>query len=95
MQPEPVAPAPAAAPLPDVRSAPTVFGRSPVAHEPAPAAEPAMSVEPASPPVALKLEIDFDAREARIALGEGGETVRLIFQDGVWRTGTAGPGSDR
>jgi pSer/pThr/pTyr-binding forkhead associated (FHA) protein len=66
------------------------------AHEPPPAAEPA---EPAStsapvpapperiPPPKLSLEIDFDAREARIALGEGGETVRLVFIDGAWRVG--------
>jgi pSer/pThr/pTyr-binding forkhead associated (FHA) protein len=32
----------------------------------------------------LRLEIDFDAREARIALGEGGEAVRLVFADGAW-----------
>ncbi len=44
-------------------------------------------VEPASPvpPLALALEVDFDAREARIALGDGGETVRLVLEDGVWR----------
>jgi pSer/pThr/pTyr-binding forkhead associated (FHA) protein len=42
-----------------------------------------------TPPAALKLEIDFDAREARLALGEGGETVRLVFVDGVWRVGSA------
>jgi pSer/pThr/pTyr-binding forkhead associated (FHA) protein len=45
-------------------------------------------VEPASPaPPPLRLEIDFDAREARLTLGEGGETVRLVFEDGVWRVG--------
>jgi hypothetical protein len=84
--------------VPDLRSAPTVFGRSPAAHEPAPAAAPAAPPEPAppsAPPPPLKLEIDFDAREARIALGEGGETVRLVFEDGVWRTATAGPAPDR
>ncbi len=58
---------------------------------------PVEPVGPASqtPPPALKLEIDFDAREARIALGEGGETVRLVFEDGVWRASTAEPNPDR
>jgi pSer/pThr/pTyr-binding forkhead associated (FHA) protein len=36
-------------------------------------------------PLALGLEIDFDAREARIALGDGGDTVRFVLEDGVWR----------
>jgi predicted component of type VI protein secretion system len=115
-------PAAAGAPSPDLRSAPTVFGRSPVAHEathveapapPKPTADPATlappvaagtpaspaapaTQPPATPPAepaallstpALKLEIDFDAREARIALGENGETVRLVFADGAWRVG--------
>jgi hypothetical protein len=68
-------------PVSEGRAAPTVFARSPV-------------VEPAGqiPPPALKLEIDFDAREARIALGDGGETVRLIFADGAWRTSTESSG---
>ncbi len=46
------------------------------------------------PPLALQLEVDFDAHEARIALGEGSETVRLILQDGRWRAAPAGPGAD-
>jgi pSer/pThr/pTyr-binding forkhead associated (FHA) protein len=37
-------------------------------------------------PLALSLEIDFDAREARIALGDSGEMVRMVFEDGRWRT---------
>jgi pSer/pThr/pTyr-binding forkhead associated (FHA) protein len=62
--------------------------------EPAPSAEPAPAGAPAPaaaapvqeiPPPRLSLEIDFDAREARIALGDGGETVRLVFADGAWR----------
>jgi pSer/pThr/pTyr-binding forkhead associated (FHA) protein len=64
--------------------------------EPAPSAEPAPAGAPSPaaaapvqeiPPPRLSLEIDFDAREARIALGEGGETVRLVFVDGAWRVG--------
>ncbi len=76
-EPEPVAeaqPVPAAS----ARAAPTVFARVPVVEE-----TPAEQI----PPPALKLEIDFDAREARIALGEGGETVRLVFEGGAWRVG--------
>jgi len=37
------------------------------------------------PPLALSLEVDFEAREARIALGDAGETVRILFEDGHWR----------
>lgn len=48
-----------------------------------------------TPPLALQLEVDFDAREARIALGEGGETVRLVLEDGHWRAAPAGPKADR
>jgi pSer/pThr/pTyr-binding forkhead associated (FHA) protein len=71
-------------PASEARAAPTVFARSPVVGEAS-----------QTPPPALKLEIDFDAREARIALGDDGETVRLHFEDGAWRVGTAGPDPDR
>ncbi len=79
-------------PASEARAAPTVFARSPVVGEAtaAPAQELTPAAEPASqtpPPPALKLEIDFDAREARIALGDDGETVRLHFEDGAWRVG--------
>ncbi len=81
-EPEPVAPSEGQA---AARAAPTVFARVPDVQEPPPA--------PAPPP--LRLEIDFDAREARLALGDGGETVRLVFVDGVWRVGGADPAPDR
>jgi pSer/pThr/pTyr-binding forkhead associated (FHA) protein len=71
-------------PASEARAAPTVFARSPVVGE----------ASQASPP-ALKLEVDFDAREARIAFGDDGETVRMVFEDGVWRVSTAEPDSDR
>jgi pSer/pThr/pTyr-binding forkhead associated (FHA) protein len=73
-----VEPEPEPEPVAEARAAPTVFARVPVV-EPTPAEQ--------IPPPALKLEIDFDAREARIALGEGGETVRLVYEDGAWRVG--------
>jgi pSer/pThr/pTyr-binding forkhead associated (FHA) protein len=88
-------------PAADARAAPTVFAPVPSLEEvaPAPAASPAPASSPAPsvaeppaavpaeeiPPPRLSLEIDFDAREARLALGDGGETVRLVFADGAWR----------
>jgi hypothetical protein len=81
-EPEPVAPPEGQA---GARAAPTVFARVPDVQEPPQA--------PSPPP--LRLEIDFDAREARLALGDGGETVRLVFVDGVWRVGGADPATDR
>jgi pSer/pThr/pTyr-binding forkhead associated (FHA) protein len=72
-----------ATPASAARAAPTVFARVPVVAEAPVPPGPAGQI----PPPALKLEIDFDAREARIALGEGGETVRLVFTDGAWRVG--------
>jgi pSer/pThr/pTyr-binding forkhead associated (FHA) protein len=41
-------------------------------------------VEVASGPVSLHLEIDFDAREARVSVGEDGTAVRLVERDGRW-----------
>lgn len=84
------------------RAAPTVFAPVPSTAEPAqqaPAAAtvfaPVPSTEEAAPAAEipaprLSLEIDFDAREARLALGEGGETVRLVFSDGAWRVAQEG-----
>jgi pSer/pThr/pTyr-binding forkhead associated (FHA) protein len=42
------------------------------------------------PPLTLKLEVDFEAREARIELGEDGESMRLVFEDERWQTPPAG-----
>lgn len=78
VEPEPVAPDPTGGQA-AARAAPTVFARVPVAQD---VVEPAGQVS-----AALRLEIDFDAREARLALGDGGEAVRLVFVDGVWRVG--------
>ncbi len=44
---------------------------------------------PASGVLALRLEVDFAAREATIALGDGAEPLRLVFDDGVWRPAPA------
>ncbi len=66
-------------PEPEVPANPTVVSR--------------VLVEPTAqvPPLALELAIDFEAREARIALGDGGETVRMVFADGRWRATLAEP----
>ena len=69
-------------PEPVVAVNPTVVSRVPV--------EPVPHV----PPLALALEVDFDAREARIALGDGGDVVRLALEDGIWRATPAGPAGD-
>ena len=46
-----------------------------------------IAVPPArTPPLALSLEVDLDAREARVTLGDGGEAVRFVFTDGSWRS---------
>jgi hypothetical protein len=39
----------------------------------------------APPAVSLRLEIDFSAREAEIALSDTSDTVRLVFDAGAWR----------
>ncbi|MGA8364718.1 MAG: FHA domain-containing protein [Solirubrobacteraceae bacterium] len=89
-------------PASEPRHAPTVFARSPAAQPgtaaPVPPTAPSPApVEPASqtPLLALKLEVDFEAREARIALGDGGEMVSMVCEDGVWRVSPAGPDPDQ
>jgi hypothetical protein len=69
-------------PLAEARSAPTVFARIPVVEE-------TVVEEVAQTPPPLKLEIDFDDRQARIASGEE-EVVRLVFANGAWRVAPAG-----
>jgi pSer/pThr/pTyr-binding forkhead associated (FHA) protein len=44
---------------------------------------------PASGVLALRIEVDFAAREATIALGDGAEPLKLVFDDGVWRPAPA------
>lgn len=69
---------------------PTIFARSAVAADATPASIDETEIrEPG--PLTLSLEVDFDAREASIALGEGGERVRMIFKEGRWQTSVAGP----
>jgi pSer/pThr/pTyr-binding forkhead associated (FHA) protein len=64
-------------------AAPEPEASEPAAPKP-PTPEPAAKFE--SPPaVALRLEIDFSAGEARIALDDASEAVRLVFDAGAWR----------
>jgi pSer/pThr/pTyr-binding forkhead associated (FHA) protein len=62
-------------PTTDSQLTPTTVGSRP----PAPAGEDAAST------LSLQLDIDFDAREARIALLDGSDPLRLVFKDGAWR----------
>jgi predicted component of type VI protein secretion system len=50
------------------------------------AAAPEPVAAPEQPParVALRVEIDLEAREARVALDEGSDEVRLVNRDGRW-----------
>jgi hypothetical protein len=57
-----------------------------VASPPVPA-PPAIEI----PPLALRLEVDFEARQARIILGDSGAAVDMVFKDGSWRAALAGP----
>ena len=42
-------------------------------------------VTPKPPPVALRLDIDVATGEAFIALADGSDRVKLVFEDGAWR----------
>jgi predicted component of type VI protein secretion system len=37
------------------------------------------------PRLALRFELDFEAAEARVALDDGSDYVRLVLEDGAWR----------
>ncbi len=79
-------------------AAPEPPAEEPAAPQAPPAVEPAAPEPPAEEPeaqqpgeieappaVSLRLEIDFSAREAEIALSDSSETVRLVFDAGAWR----------
>jgi hypothetical protein len=40
---------------------------------------------PAPPPLSLRIDVDFAAGEARVALGDQSDQVRLAYEDGRWR----------
>jgi hypothetical protein len=66
----------------DLAHAPPTTASAPPAVASAP---PAVASEARLPPLALRLEIDTDAREARIFLDDASEPVRLRHADGAWR----------
>jgi hypothetical protein len=61
---------------------------------PAPTSAPSPGEAPAlasqAPPLTFVLEVDFEARQASIALGEGSEPISLVLEDGRWRARRAG-----
>jgi pilus assembly protein CpaF len=82
---EPLAPPaePTAVPPPAEPDAPPVEATAIV-----PPAEPDAPPSPAplvAPPSPLRLEVDFEAGEVRIATGHDSEPIRLVFEDGSWR----------
>lgn len=90
-QPQSAAPEPASA-----APASAAPGPESAALEPASAApEPASAAPKSTPPLALELEIDFDAREARVALGSGQEMLHMVLKDGSWRAGPGESQADR
>lgn len=63
----------------------------PTKPQPPALAEP--SAEPALP-LSLQLTVDFEAREARIALNDESEPLRLVFEGGVWRAAPIPPSQE-
>lgn len=84
-------------PAPELELEPEpAFEPEPEPHPATPAADPVASVpgpaaveeEPAPAPLprlSLRLEVDFEAGEAEIALDDESEPVRLVLEDGRWR----------
>jgi hypothetical protein len=35
--------------------------------------------------LSVQLDVDFDAREARITFPGGSDPLRLVYKDGAWR----------
>ncbi|MHB8693396.1 MAG: FHA domain-containing protein [Solirubrobacteraceae bacterium] len=78
--------APAAAePEPEPTPEPKLPEPAPEPKLPEPAPEPEPTPPAAIPRLSLRLEIDFDANEASIALGDGAEPVRIVLESGAWR----------
>ena len=49
-------------------------------------APPAEAVGPVVPPrLAFRVELDFEAGEARVELDESSDSVRIVLEDGAWR----------
>ncbi len=87
-QPAPPEPPADASPAPEQSAGPT-----PPREQAAPTPPPQQTAGPA-PRLELRLDVDFDAREARITLGSGGDTVRMVLEDGAWRAVSSGLDAD-
>jgi pSer/pThr/pTyr-binding forkhead associated (FHA) protein len=57
----------------------------PAPEPPVPAPETEVTTPAAVPQLSLRLEIDFAANEALIALGDDAEPVRIVLESGAWR----------
>ena len=67
---------------------PATHGDTPVQGQPsAPDAQASETVEPAAAPrpLSLTLHVDFEAREATVALDENSDPIRLVFDGYAWR----------
>jgi predicted component of type VI protein secretion system len=83
--PAPAATGPTTAPQLQPPPARVPTEREPGSRAQAPAARAAAAPDAPLPPLALRVEIDFAAREARILLDDASEPVRLKHADGAWR----------
>ena len=84
--PDPFRSATVYAPVPTEEPA-TPSGPPPGAAEQATSSHDVVSPPPAespAPPLDLRLRVDFETREAEIALGPDGEPVRLVLESGRW-----------
>jgi pSer/pThr/pTyr-binding forkhead associated (FHA) protein len=82
---------------PSARSAPTSARSTVTPQQAASAVDPSPDPDEAAgrtPRLKLRLDVDFDAREARITLGGDGETVRMVLEDGDWRAVSTGLDAD-
>jgi pSer/pThr/pTyr-binding forkhead associated (FHA) protein len=55
------------------------------AQRPTPAAAPTDQETEAPPTLSLRLDVDFTAREATVALDDGPDAIRLVFDGHTWR----------
>jgi pSer/pThr/pTyr-binding forkhead associated (FHA) protein len=67
-----------------IAAQPTLIGRVPLTP-PVPTEATEATEAPTPTTVALRIELDFAAREAQIVVDDGAEPLRLIFEPGRWR----------
>jgi pSer/pThr/pTyr-binding forkhead associated (FHA) protein len=82
----PVAAAPEPTPAPVAAAPEPEPEPTPEPQLPEPTPEPEPTTPPAAlPRLSLRLEIDFDANQAFIALGDDAEPMRIVLESGAWR----------